>query len=145
MTDKDKKGKGKGKKEDEDEEEAEVRAQDVTNIIMDTEAVNKKVLKLVGHPPSSHTRKMCHVLTSAHTSAKTVSRSPEPIHSNGIVSVPMGVCAILFNKYSEGVAQITTRYETVRTGPADSGWYVIAVDEGDDIMGFAQFYYYYKL
>ena len=39
---------GKGKKAEEQEEGN--RVEDVTNIIMDTEAVEKKVLILVGHP-----------------------------------------------------------------------------------------------
>lgn len=121
MKDKDKKNK-KGKEEEEEEEE---RVVDVTSIIMDIKAVENTVKKLA--------------------SAKTISRSPDPIPSNGIVSVPAGVCALLFNKYSEGIAEIRTRYKVIRTGPEGSGWCVIAVEEGDDIAGFAQFYYYYKL
>lgn len=140
MTDKDKKNK-KGKEEEEEEEE---RVVDVTSIIMDIKAVENTVKKLVRHP-NSYASNICDVLTSVYTSAKSISRSPDPIPSNGIVSVPAAVCALLFNKYSEGIAEIRTRYKVIRTGPEGSGWCVIAVEEGDDIAGFAQFYYYYKL
>jgi len=98
-------------------------AENVTSIIQDSVAVEKRVKKF--------------------TSAESVTRSEDPVQTNGVKSVPKGVCALLFNMHSDGPADIQTRSVTIRTGPEKSGWYIIPVDEKDSIWGFAEFYYYW--
>jgi hypothetical protein len=84
------------------------------------------------------------MLTSFYTSTNGVQRTEQRIQTTGMAKIPPGVCAILIQKYCDGHADITTRAGNFRVaGPDKQGWGVIRVEEGDVVMGFTAFYYFY--
>ncbi len=83
------------------------------------------------------------MLTSGYTSKGSISRTEDITTSIGFYRVPKGVCALLVDISSINEINIVSRsgnFCLVRR--EEQGWKVIAVEDGDTLIGNVQLYEY---